>query len=460
MSIGSPYRGGTRPLAPHVLAGKVGRFGALRERLIRRSGNPQLVDKFLSGYLDRIVQHFTERYAATQKERLARITELREKLTATINTASPDSGSHAATITELRQIYRAIEAELRGLQSPEAYWDSPEWWESPGGPAATGIAKPHPDPRPVSVHPSPIELLRTNVDAMQGAIDVHWNELKRREADALSIGETDRAADYRRQRGHFETWVRERGGAANIARELHTTIQGTPSLHPLADQSAALRELFLAYHSKERTYPFSDYPRRRRSETKGFYHEQVAAFTRKDGQVWAKPPGQVSSRKGTDGIYVDFTDMNARVKTIIAEVKGVAQETLYRAGAITRNLVDNILDDVHAFFANPPDSPADPEGALAVAKIREGMENLRSAANEIEQIPEVMAAKKGGKYDPEKIGAKPVQERINAVLEKHHCFRKIIDNAGTIKNLSDYLQKSGVSLDEPFRKTYGSTDTE
>ncbi|HYT34468.1 MAG TPA: hypothetical protein VEL69_05490, partial [Ktedonobacteraceae bacterium] len=189
-----------------------------------------------------------------------------------------------------------------------------------------------------------------------------------------------------------------------------------------------LLELWENYRQKNASYPFSKYVFYDSRLVRGLIGEFGAAFKLGDDFFLLKAPDYDVTIPGTDLVAV----ARSTGEVFLIDNKAWKAEEVDSVNALTRNLPQNIADDVKSFRKTFKGRTDTPQGLIASVK------RLGDASREIKKLV-------AGKAK-EEIATKAIQQQIKNILDKNDVRRVVTNAGGNVNGLSEALEKLGIEL--------------
>jgi len=215
--------------------------------------------------------------------------------------------------------------------------------------------------------------------------------------------------------------------SASLPEPLRSTVHGDPRLLDFVRNPQMLQDLFAAFNSKPRGYPFYTYVKILQNHVRGALGEYEASFRLgEDFHVLKGPEGGVTVA-GTDLVVVNTKTGEVH---IIDNKAFTTREQVDAVSALTSNLPKNLANDIAAFqgsMGGRVDTPITVQAAI---------KKLENAQAELATHGITSAAK-----------ATPAQQpTIAAVFAKYGIHREVTGAAGIVNSVSAALQAIGIDL--------------
>ncbi len=403
--------------------------------------------RYMARVLRTIIDDFGESYFADMSKHLDRIGELRSKLSDIYEAIREGKGvpEHVET-GSVNDLFTELDKEMKALQSPKG--------------AASKAGK---------AHYSNDTLARAAEEAKDTATQRIVRDVARRAPD--EVGKAIRAetqggltralkelTDRLRKEGKKEDEIaRLQNGIEEMNKAYHRADIATaltdqpleisvaverlsdPALRRVVGRNRRLAqlahenpekllELWENYRQKNASYPFSKYVFYDSRLVRGLIGEFGAAFKLGDDFFLLKAPDYDVTIPGTDLVAV----ARSTGEVFLIDNKAWKAEEVDSVNALTRNLPQNIADDVKSFRKTFKGRTDTPQGLIASVK------RLGDASREIKKLV-------AGKAK-EEIATKAIQQQIKNILDKNDVRRVVTNAGGNVNGLSEALEKLGIEL--------------
>jgi len=206
-------------------------------------------------------------------------------------------------------------------------------------------------------------------------------------------------------------------------------VRGVKYLEKLAhDSPEHLAELWAQYRATPMQRTFRQYILGRMvSHMRGMHGEFLAAFQLGEGLTLLKGPDYDVTIPGTDLVGVTRSG-----EVWLIDNKAMTTPELESVGSLTRNLPQNMADDVGDFQTGLAAMPApDPNVVAAVAR-------LSTATHAIRALTAGMT--------PDQVNTTAVQAAIDTICAANRVRRVVTNAGGQVTGLSRGLQQRGIEL--------------